>query len=251
MIGGEIVMRRLIFGCCLILFLGWLGWSQTTGSSSVSGSGSGSGSGFVQVPARYERGGPHPWVSQGWDTLTLPRDTIRGERGPQGPRGSRGPRGPQGPQGPKGDPGPPGPQGPAGPQGPPGPPGDPGWAWFGVLVALIALLAFLAYLTRTRGRGQPTPQPSPPAQPAQPVHHAQPLLALVEDTTRALWGDDEVSGSTVAAGNSFRVGAGPVGEVYLSRSLRREPRAGGRRRRPATHSQQSQTPQAQHQQGSP
>jgi hypothetical protein len=201
-------MRRLIFGCCLILCL--MGWSQTT-----------SGSGLVQIPARYERGGSNPWVSQGWDTLTLPRDTIRGERGPQGPRGSRGPQGPQGPQGPAGPQGPPGPTGPQGPQGPAGPPGDPA-PWGGLalgLMALLGLFALLAYLARGRGvqscQPQPQPQPSP--------HPAHNLLALVEDTTRNLWGDDEVSGSTVAAGNSFRVGAGPAGEVFLSRSLRRQP----------------------------
>jgi hypothetical protein len=200
-------MRITLTVVLLLLGLGaGVSWAQT-GSSSI------------EIPARYERRGDRPWAQKGWDTLTIPSQALKGERGPQGPRGSRGPQGPQGPQGPAGPQGPPGPPG---PQGPPGPKGDPApWEWLMGLIGLLALLALIAYLAW--GRGQPTPQPSPPSQLAQPVHHAQPLLALVEDTTRALWGDDEVSGSTVAAGNSFRVGAGPAGEVFLSRSLRRQP----------------------------
>jgi hypothetical protein len=201
-------------GCCLILFLGWLGWSQTTGSSSVSGS----DSGFVQVPAIYERGGSHPWVSQGWDTLTLPR-TIRGERGPQGPRGPRGPQGPPGPRGPQG---PPGPQGPAGPQGPPGDTAPWVGLAIGGLLGLLSLLAFLAFLHARGRRNQAQSQPTA-AQPAP--HPALPIISLVEETTRQMWegGDPSSATPTLVSGVNLRVGQGQAGEVSLSRSLRRQP----------------------------
>ncbi len=221
-------MRKIVSLMLLLLIVvgvGCWGWAQTTASSSVSGSG------FVQIPARYERGGSHHWVSQGWDTLTIPTNIIRGERGPQGPRGSRGPQGPPGPpgpQGPAGPQGPPGPPGPQGPQGPAGPPGDPapgGWGGLalGGLLGLLGLLALLAFFY-ARGRGQPQTVPHPePAQQPTPQHPAHSLVALVEETTRALWwGDPSAASSpTEAAGVNLRVGAGREGEVYLSRSLRR------------------------------
>jgi hypothetical protein len=219
-------MRRLIFGCCLILCL--MGWSQTT-----------SGSGLVQIPARYERGGSNPWVSQGWDTLTLPRDTIRGERGPQGPRGSRGPQGPQGPQGPAGPQGPPGPPGSQGPQGPAGPPGDPApWGWLMGLLSLLALFALLAYLARGRGQAQHQPPAQTPGQPGQQDPNFLAMLATIE----RMWGGP--STDTVAQGVTYNSAGG---STHFSGSWRREPLTGGRRRRPAPHSQPAQAPQAQNQ----
>jgi hypothetical protein len=211
-------------------------------------------SGTIQVPAIYERRGDRPWASQGWDTLTIPSQealqTLKGERGPQGPRG------PRGPQGPKGDPGPPGPQGPPGPPGPKGDPGDPA-PWSGLalgLMALLGLFALLAYFARGRGQAQhqtPAHQTAPPGPPSP--HPAHQIIDMVEQTTKDLWIGNNISTAppTEAAGVSLRMGAGPEGEVYLSRSLRRKPTAGGRRRsrRPTPHSQPA--AQAQQQQGSP
>jgi hypothetical protein len=207
-----------VLGLIMMIFLG-TAIHQIQAQQAVSGS-----SGTIQVPAIYERGGSYPWVQKGWDTLTIPHGSLKGERGPQGPRGSRGPQGPQGP------PGPPGPQGPPGPK---GDPGDPAAPWSGLALGLIAFLglcAFLAYLALARGRGA---QHQPPAsQPGPPPHHPSPhpaheIIALVEETTRELWwgGDPSTATPTVAAGVTLRVGEGTSGEVYLSRSLRRAQQA--------------------------
>jgi hypothetical protein len=203
----------------LMVFLGAAIQAQQAGSSGSPGT-------VVEIPALYERGGDRPW-SQKWDTLTVPIVSLKGEpgNGKPGPRGPRGPRGPQGPAGPKGEPGPPGPRGPEGPQGPPGPPGDSSWGGLALAMGLLALFGLLAFLY-ARGRGQvQTAQPQPAA--AQPAQHpAQGLVSLVEDTTRQLWwgGDGTTSNAppTGAAGVNLRIGEGREGEVYLSRSLRRE-----------------------------
>jgi hypothetical protein len=90
-----------------------------------------------------------------------------------------------------------------------------------VLVFLAAIVGFLAGI----GLGWLIwgYQIQQQARPAQPSRHSHSLVALVEETTRALWGEDDVSGPTVAAGNSFRLGQGQAGELSLSRSLRRQP----------------------------
>lgn len=85
----------------------------------------------IEIPARLERGGSHPWVSQGWDTLIIRQEGLKALRGPAGRRGPRGPAGPPGPQGPAG------PQGPRGPQGPAGPPGPAGDTRPGILAGLL------------------------------------------------------------------------------------------------------------------
>jgi len=191
---------------CLVALLGWLFPLQAQGGIDQ----------VVEVPARYERGGARQWTQKGWDTLTIPPGYFKGEPGPRGPRGHRGP------QGPKGDPGPPGTPGPPGPKGDPGDPASP-WSGLALAMGLLALFGLLAFLyARGRVQVQTSQQPQPPA-PQQPAGHpCESLLTRVEDTTVRLWGDDWLSGPTIAAGTTFNAGAG---EIYLSRSLRRDPSA--------------------------
>ena len=234
-----------VLGLIMMIFLG-TAIHQIQAQQAVSGS-----SGTIQVPAIYERGGSYPWVQKGWDTLTIPHGSLKGERGPQGPRGSRGPQGPQGPQGPAGPQGPPGPPGPQGPPGPKGDPGDPADPWSGLALGLIAFLGlctFLAYLALARGRGvqvQPHPATPTPGQPGQPQANTDPNLAMIIGTLQNMWGPDRRGATTVAQGVTYNTSAG--GAIQFSGSWRREPPAGGRRRRPAPPSQPAQAPQAQNQ----
>ncbi len=233
-------MRITLTVVLLLLGLGaGVGWAQT---------------GSVEIPARYERLGNRPWSSQGWDTLTVPSGALKGERGKPGPKGDKGdpgPKGDKGDPGPKGDKGDPGPKGDKGDPGPPGPPGDPAW---GVWLGLLALLAFLAILAFfARGRGQLQSQPSPPPAPGQPGHpqaNPDPNLAMIIGALQNMWGPDRQGATTVAQGVTYNTNNTSAGvAIHFSGSWRREPRTGGRRRRPAPPSQPAQAPQAQ--QGSP